>query len=187
LRSPLPAPRDLKIDPIQGCIYQSLTYIFGNSEEQIEVVDIVSKETRSRMMSGIRSKGTRPEMIVRRHLHALGFRYRLHVGALPGKPDLVFPKHRTVIFVHGCFWHRHAGCSYATSPRTNTEFWAEKLESNVRRDKAAVEKLVDLGWRIIVIWECSLRNKLGINHALDWLSSALKDDPSKKVLVWPEP
>lgn len=149
------------------------------------MTDIVSKETRSRMMSGIQGKDTRPEMLVRRHLHSLGFRYRLHVKALPGTPDLVLSKYKTVIFVHGCFWHRHAGCKYATTPRTNPEFWNEKLDSNVRRDKVAMDRLVHLGWRIIVIWECSLRHKTDVDHAAAWLASALTSDRCEMFSVWP--
>lgn len=150
------------------------------------MTDIVSKETRSRMMSGIRGKDTRPEMLVRRHLHSLGFRFRLHVKTLPGKPDLVLPKCRTVIFVHGCFWHRHADCKYATSPRSNQKFWLDKFESNIKRDKTALDQLVALGFRILVIWECGMRKKTDIDDAFDWLTAVLKNDPWDGILIWPE-
>ena len=110
------------------------------------MADIVSPETRSRMMSGIRGRNTRPELVLRSALHARGFRFRLHVRDLPGKPDLVFPKHRAVIQVHGCFWHRH-GCKKTTNPSTNSEFWALKFRQNVERDVKTEAELVELGWR----------------------------------------
>lgn len=105
------------------------------------------------MMSGIRGKDTKPELTVRSHLHRKGLRYRLH-AKLPGKPDLVFPKHQTVVFVHGCFWHRHKDCQYATTPKTNTKFWQTKFASNVRRDAYVQEKLEAQGWRVLTVWEC---------------------------------
>ena len=138
------------------------------------------------MMSGIRGKDTRPEMLVRRHLHSLGFRFRLHAKTLPGRPDLILPKYRTVIFVHGCFWHRHADCKYATNPRSNQKFWLDKFESNIRRDKKAMAELLGFGWRILLIWECGMRNKADSDHAIDWLVTALKDDSWKGFLVWPD-
>lgn len=116
--------------------------------------DIVDKATRSRMMSGIRGKDTKPELEVRRFLHRLGFRYRLHDKRLPGRPDVVLPKYRTVVFVHGCFWHQHPGCRLATKPDTNGEFWRDKLRSNTVRDARNQSKLVELGWRTITVWEC---------------------------------
>src|SRR5262245_8797324 len=99
------------------------------------MTDIVDRKTRSRMMSGIRGRNTKPELAVRKALTAAGFRYRLHSNHLPGRPDLVLAKHRCAIFVHGCFWHRHPGCKYAYTPKSNVRFWLDKLESNVRRDK----------------------------------------------------
>lgn len=137
------------------------------------MVDIVPEEVRSRMMSSIRGKNTKPEMLLRRALHKKGFRYRLHVSNLPGKPDLVFPRYKTVLFVHGCFWHRHSGCRYATSPASNTEFWEAKFRANVKRDKVLLDKLVAIGWRTGVVWECSL--KQGIDGDLilrisDWIT-----------------
>lgn len=119
--------------------------------------DVVDKQTRSRMMSGIKGKNTRPELLLRLNLHRLGFRYRLHVKDLPGKPDMVLPKYRAVIFVHGCFWHRHPGCRYATTPSSNREFWIPKFQATIERDKIVVERLRDEGWRIGVVWECALR------------------------------
>lgn len=122
-------------------------------------MDIVSPETRSRMMSGIRGRNTRPELILRSALHARGFRFRLHVSDLPGKPDLVFPKHRAVIQVHGCFWHRH-GCTKTTTPSTNVDFWQEKFRRNVERDQKTEAGLDQLGWRFGLIWECALGRQI---------------------------
>lgn len=119
-------------------------------------MDIVSPEKRSRMMAGIKGKNTRPEMLVRRLVHGMGFRYRLHRKDLPGSPDLVFPRLRKVIFVHGCFWHRHPGCGLAYTPKSNTQFWLEKLEANTRRDARSLKALDALGWEILIVWECEV-------------------------------
>ena len=121
------------------------------------MADVVDARTRSRMMSGIRGKDTRPEMLVRRELHRLGFRFRLHDARLPGKPDLVLRKHSAVIFVHGCYWHRHEGCRYATTPATRREFWLAKFAANVERDRRDQAALRARGWRVFVVWECVLR------------------------------
>lgn len=120
------------------------------------MTDVVDKETRSRMMSGIRVRDTKPELVVRSYLHRRGLRFRLTPRALPGKPDIVFPKFRTVVFVHGCFWHRHPGCRFATTPASNEAFWKRKFEENLRRDERMTEELHKLGWRVLVIWECEL-------------------------------
>lgn len=120
--------------------------------------DTISTLERSRLMSRIRSKDTLPEMIVRRIIHRDGYRYRLHVDDLPGKPDLVFPSRRKVIFVHGCFWHGHEGCAIAHQPQSNREFWLAKLKGNKLRDRSAVEQLNALGWSVLVIWECELKD-----------------------------
>ncbi|EIU4785286.1 MULTISPECIES: very short patch repair endonuclease [Pseudomonadaceae] len=117
-------------------------------------MDIVSKEVRSRMMAGIRGSNTSPEMKVRRLLHRHGFRYRLHQKDLPGKPDLVLSRYRVCIFVHGCFWHRHPGCRYATSPKTRLDFWQRKFDQNVARDTRNKAVLLASGWRVIQLWEC---------------------------------
>jgi DNA mismatch endonuclease (patch repair protein) len=107
-------------------------------------------------MSRIRGRDTKPEMALRKVLHGLGLRYRLHAANLPGKPDLVFPRFRTVVFVHGCFWHRHSGCKIATTPKSNTDFWVAKFERNVARDRCTARQLRAAGWRVIVAWECQL-------------------------------
>jgi len=110
-------------------------------------------------MSKIRSKNTKPEMALRKALFARGFRYRVNDTKLPGKPDIVLPKYKTVIFLHGCFWHRHEGCRYAYTPKTNTEFWVGKITSNKERDKVNLQKLTVMGWNVITIWECEIRHE----------------------------
>lgn len=122
-------------------------------------MDFLSPAERSERMARIRSKDTAPEVALRRALHALGFRFRLHRKDLPGRPDIVLPRHRVVIFVHGCFWHRHVGCGIATTPKSNTTFWVGKFERNVARDARSIELLEALGWRVIVVWECELGSK----------------------------
>lgn len=117
-------------------------------------MDRLSKERRSWNMSRIRSVDTKPEICVRKVLHALGLRFRLHRSDLPGKPDIVLPKHRAVVFVHGCFWHRHEGCRYAYTPKSRADFWNEKFEANVKRDRVVADQLISLGWRKLVVWEC---------------------------------
>lgn len=117
-------------------------------------------------MSRIRARDTKPEMQVRRMLHAAGFRYRLHVKDLPGKPDIVLPKWKTVIFVHGCFWHHHEGCKNATTPKTRTEWWLRKFETNRKNDANAQKKLEATGWRVIVVWECEISEKAVFNLSL---------------------
>lgn len=121
------------------------------------MADVHSAETRSYNMSRIRSSNTKPEMQVRKFLFAHGFRYRLHDKKLPGKPDIVLPKYKTIIFVHGCFWHGHAGCRYFVVPRTRTEWWLNKINTNQTKDEQAVAKLQEAGWKIIIIWECELK------------------------------
>lgn len=120
------------------------------------MTDFLSPAERSDRMSRIRGKDTQPELALRKVLHRLGLRYRLHGAGLPGKPDLVFPRHRTAVFVHGCFWHRHDGCKIATTPKSNTLFWQEKFEKNVARDERVATDLQALGWTVLVVWECEL-------------------------------
>ena len=116
-------------------------------------------EQRSRNMSAIKSKNTKPELAVRKVLHSMGYRFRLHGKGLPGSPDIVLPKYKTVIFVHGCFWHRHENCKYATTPKTRQEFWNKKFTTNIERDLEIQEKIKNLNWRSVVIWECETKNK----------------------------
>lgn len=121
------------------------------------MVDVMSVEDRSLLMSRIRGKNTSPEMTVRRLLWRAGFRYRLHAKGLPGKPDIVFARRRAAIFVHGCFWHRHDGCTLFRLPKTRTSFWDDKLQRNRERDARTVTALVAAGWRVAVVWECGVR------------------------------
>lgn len=121
------------------------------------MVDTISTSERSRIMSLVKGKNTRPEMLVRRLVHGAGFRYRLHDAKLPGKPDLVFSSKRKVIFVHGCFWHRHEGCALARIPKSNRVFWLTKLDGNKARDELNLRQLHQAGWETLVVWECELR------------------------------
>ncbi len=121
------------------------------------MADVHSKEVRSYNMSRIKGKNTKPEMLVRNFLHSYGFRYRLHVKDLPGKPDIVLPKYKTVIFVHGCFWHGHEGCKYYVVPKTKTEWWLNKINGNIDNDEKALSSLQNMGWKIITIWSCQLK------------------------------
>lgn len=148
------------------------------------MADVVDAATRSRMMAGIRGKDTRPEMILRRGLHARGFRYRLHDRRLPGSPDLVFPGRRAVIFVHGCFWHGH-GCHLFRWPATRREFWKAKIEGNRARDEAAHAALFADGCRVLTIWECALkgRERLPVEEVLDRASDWLANGPIKETIA----
>jgi DNA mismatch endonuclease (patch repair protein) len=121
-------------------------------------MDTVSPERRSAMMSRIRDRDTKPEMAVRREAHRLGFRFRLHRRDLPGTPDLVFPRHHKVMFVHGCYWHRHPGCRFAYEPKSNVEFWRVKFAGNVDRDMRVIKELSNMGWDVLTIWECETAN-----------------------------
>lgn len=122
-------------------------------------MDVVDKTTRSRMMSGIKSQHTKPELVIRSMLHGDGFRFRLHHKGFPGKPDLVLAKYRTAIFVHGCFWHVHEGCHFFKWPSTRVEFWTQKLKANQSRDKHNTQRVLDMGWRVMIVWECATRDK----------------------------
>ena len=141
------------------------------------MVDVVSPEKRSEMMSGIKGKNTKPEIIVRKALFKRGFRYRLHYKSLPGKPDIVFPKYKAVIFVNGCFWHGH-DCYSFKWPKSNPEFWKEKITDTIGRDKRNHKKLKDSGWRIYTIWECALKGKSpnDINREIDKLEIWIADE-----------
>lgn len=130
-------------------------YNFG-AGTVIEMSDVHPKEVRSYNMSRIRSKNTKPEEIVRKYLFSKGFRYRKNYKELPGHPDIVIPKHKTCIFVNGCFWHKHDGCKYFVWPKSNCEFWQKKIDDNVKRDILNYEQLEDMGWNVIIVWECEL-------------------------------
>lgn len=133
-------------------------------------MDIFDQKTRSRLMGRIRSKNTKPEMMVRRFLHAKGLRYKLHVATLPGKPDLAFPSRKIAVFVNGCFWHGHDGCPKAALPKTSIDFWKEKIMKNRIRDASNYEKISDLGWLAVVIWECEL-DKLRLEEIYQYIEA----------------
>lgn len=157
--------------------HQVFLYRYGHSAGlYYRVTDTVDAAARSRMMSSIRSKNTRPELFVRKTLHAAGFRYVLGGGGLPGRPDLIFPSRRAVVFVNGCFWHSH-GCELFKWPSTNRQFWRQKLDGNSKRDSRVKRQLDVLGWRVYTVWECELRKtkyKLP-NRAISRVSRLLKN------------
>jgi len=144
-------------------------------------VDVVSKEVRSRMMAGIRGSNTIPEMKVRKLLHSHGFRYRLHPRQLPGRADGVLPRYRLCLFIHGCFWHRHPGCRYATNPKSREDFWRTKLEQNVKRDLRNRDQLLQQGWRVFELWECGIRRP---EAEIQWLLEAVPDC-DQRYISWP--
>jgi DNA mismatch endonuclease (patch repair protein) len=140
------------------------------------MADIVDQQTRSRMMAGIKGKNTKPELAFRRALHALGFRFRLHAKKVPGRPDIVLPKHRAAVFVHGCFWHRHQGCRYTTSPSTRPDFWQAKFKANTTRYSAVRMMLRETGWRVATVWGCALRRPDQVAATAELLSAWLYSD-----------
>lgn len=141
-------------------------------------MDIVDKKTRSRMMSGIKGKDTKAEILIRKKIYALGYRYRLHYKKLPGKPDIVLPKYKAIIQINGCFWHGH-NCHLFRLPKTNTDFWKSKIESNVLRDERNMESYIKLGWKCLTVWECALKGKEKMNiddvvaAVVDWINNGL--------------
>ena len=136
------------------------------------MTDIVDRQTRSRMMASIKAKDTKPEKRVRKYLHATGLRFRLHTRGLPGSPDIVLPKFRTVIFVHGCYWHRHRDCRFAYTPKSNVEFWTAKFDENVSRDARNQRSLENLGWRVLVIWECETSDSSKLESLVNEISTS---------------
>lgn len=130
------------------------------------MTDIVDSKRRSKLMAGIRGRDTTPELMVRRIAHRMGLRFRLHRRDLPGRPDLVFPKHRLAVFVHGCFWHRHEGCRHASTPKSRIAFWTEKFAANVERDARQEVALRTLGWQVFVIWECETKDRAAVECKL---------------------
>jgi DNA mismatch endonuclease (patch repair protein) len=147
------------------------------------MADIFSTKRRSELMSGIKGKDTKPELLLRKHLHIAGFRYKLHDKNLPGRPDLVFPKYKAVIQINGCFWHRH-NCHLFKWPSTNKEFWKRKINGNKYRDHISEEKLLSTGWRLLIIWECSLKgkNKIQLSKIINRTSKWLKSKSSFKEI-----
>lgn len=143
------------------------------------MADVHSKETRSYNMSQVKSKNTKPELLVRKFLHSHGLRYRLHVKDLPGKPDIVLPKYKTVILIHGCFWHGHENCKKASIPETRKDWWEEKIGKNSANDNKAENALLQSGWRVIKIWECELKKTVlenTLNQLINNFKSSLISD-----------
>ncbi|MFA6153111.1 very short patch repair endonuclease [Mesorhizobium sp.] len=145
------------------------------------MVDFLSPDERSKRMAQIRSSNTSPELILRRELHRLGLRFTLDNKRLPGKPDLVFPRHRAIVFVHGCFWHRHPGCSIATTPKSNTSFWQEKFDRNVARDDRVAARLDELGWRVIVAWECTVQSRVRARETAERLVRLIRTGDTQEA------
>lgn len=137
--------------------------------------DVLTKEQRHLNMSHIHGKDTKPEEIIRKYLFSRGYRYRKNDSRYPGKPDVVLPKYHTAIFAHGCFWHRHPGCRYATTPATSSEFWQKKFDQNVARDKKVQEQLKADGWNVIVVWECELSRKADCEERLQRLEREIRE------------
>ena len=137
--------------------------------------DILTPSQRHKCMTSIRGKNTKPEILVRKGLHARGFRFRLHNKKLPGSPDIVLPKYGVAIMVNGCFWHGHKGCRYATKPKSNVEFWETKIARNRHRDEVTTAHLEALGWTVITIWECELRNSSQLDDRLDALAEEIRE------------
>lgn len=143
------------------------------------MTDFLTPAERSERMSRIRGKHTRPEVTLRKALHRLGMRYRLHSAGLPGKPDIVFPRYKAIVFVHGCFWHRHPGCSIATTPKSNTDFWLDKFQKNIARDTKVAQALELLGWRVFVVWECNLSSTTKTISTAEQIAKLIKS-PNEK-------
>jgi DNA mismatch endonuclease (patch repair protein) len=140
------------------CLFFRTDYHSIENFERPGSMDIYSREKRSDIMARVKATDSTPELTVRRILHSLGYRYRLHRKNLLGKPDIVLPKHKSIIFVHGCFWHHHKGCKKSKLPETNTDFWRKKILDNVARDKRTIRELGKTGWKVLVLWECQVRS-----------------------------
>lgn len=148
------------------------------------MADFLSPAERSERMSRIRGRNTKPEIVVRRLLHAAGLRFRLHARNLIGRPDIVLPRHRSIVFVHGCFWHRHAGCAVATMPKSNTRFWRSKFEANIQRDRRNRAKLRKLGWRVFVVWECQVSSRTKSQATVKRIVKRLGIERNKDTQLW---
>lgn len=149
------------------------------SRTQERGADIYSPAKRSDIMARVRSRNTKPELAVRSMLHRMGYRFRLHRKDLPGKPDVVLPRYRTVVFVHGCFWHQHTGCKKATLPKRNSEFWEAKLKRNIERDEETRRRLESSGWHVLVLWECEV--KRDPSSCAEWLCEALQSNSGGRL------
>lgn len=135
------------------------------------MADVLTPEQRHKCMSKIQGRDTKPEIRVRKWLHNQGYRFRLQRNDLPGKPDIVLPKYNLVIFINGCYWHRHSGCKYTTTPKSNSDFWEKKFAENIIRDKANIKQLEQLGWNVIVIWECEVKSESFTNHLQEYFKN----------------
>jgi DNA mismatch endonuclease, patch repair protein len=138
------------------------------------LVDTISEERRSWNMSRIKGKDTKPELAVRSFLHRMGYRFRIHRKDLPGKPDIVLPKYKTIIFIHGCFWHRHKGCKYAYTPKSRVKFWKDKFAGTVNRDKQHLKQLKEYGWKVFIIWECETKDMVRLKKIINKISQEIK-------------
>jgi DNA mismatch endonuclease, patch repair protein len=138
----------------------------SNTPTREEPMDVFTPDQRSALMARIRGKNSKPEILIRRIVHALGYRFRLHRRDLPGTPDLVFPRLNKIIFVHGCFWHQHDGCQFAYKPKSNSTFWKRKFSENIARDDRAICELKELGWNVLVVWECRTREPASLLRKL---------------------
>lgn len=144
------------------------------------MADVMTPEQRSRCMAAVKGKDTKPEMIVRKYLFSRGMRFCVQVRKLPGTPDIVLPKYKTVILVNGCFWHGHEDCKYFRLPKSNVEFWKEKIKRNIERDRESMQALLDLGWKIIRVWECELRNKANRENTLNKIYKSITSSESTR-------
>lgn len=139
-------------------------------------MDVFTSNIRRKIMTKVSGKDTRPEILVRKILFASGFRFRLNDKRYPGKPDIVLPKYKVVVFIHGCFWHQHEGCSRSKRPETRKEFWDQKLDANIERDKRNIQQLRDMGWRVAVVWECAIKKKSAFEQTMISLESWIRSD-----------
>lgn len=144
------------------------------------MADIVDRATRSRIMSGIRGRDTKPEVIVRKQLYAQGFRYRIAPKNLPGKPDIVLPKYRTAVFVHGCFWHGHSRCRYFVQPKTRSAFWLKKIAANRTRDEYVCKELLADGWKVAIVWECVTKDEKTVSSLAAQLGSFIRGNDDQR-------
>ena len=146
------------------------------------MADFLTPEQRSQRMAAVKQRDTPPEVALRRALHRLGFRFRAHVRQLPGTPDVVLPKYKTVVFVHGCFWHRHPGCNRTTTPSSNQSFWLEKFRRNVERDAEQISQLKKMGWHVHVVWQCELSTPRRVSEMASLLALKLREETVAPVL-----
>ena len=162
------------MDAVKLGIISFLSSVLRIAIKYQDMADVYDKATRSYIMSRIRGKNTKPEILIRKFLHGKGLRYKLHDKRLPGKPDISMPKYKTEIFVNGCFWHGHKGCTYFVLPKTRTVWWKEKIDKTIKRDLKSLMELSEMGWRTIIVWECELNLKIETKHFLRHTNQQLK-------------